>query len=48
MFVWMESLFIVSYVYDMDVMAGAQLCYKSSEIIQSACTYYLPFIIHTI
>ena len=25
-----------------------QLCYKSSEMIQSACTYYSLFIIHTI
>ena len=48
MFVWLESLFIGSYIYHSDVIAGMQLCYKSSEIIQSACTYYLPFIIHTI
>ena len=48
MLVWLESLFIGSYVYHLDVIAGAQLCYKSSEIIQSACTYYSPFIIHTI
>ena len=48
MFVWLEFLFIGSYVYHSDVIAGIQLCYKSSKIIQSACTYYSPFIIHTI
>ena len=48
MFVWLESLFIGSYVYHSDVIADAQLCYKSSEIIQGACSYYSPFIIHTI
>ena len=47
MFVWLESLFIGSYVYHSDVIAGMQLCYQSSEIIQSTCTYYSPFIIHT-
>ena len=48
MFVWLESLFIGSYIYHSDVIASVQLCYESSEIIQSACTYYSPFIIHTI
>ena len=33
----MESLFIGSYIYHLDVIAGVQLCYKSSEIIQSTC-----------
>ena len=47
-FVWLESLFIGSYIYHSDVIAGTQLYYKSSKIIQSACTYYSPFIIHTI
>ena len=47
MFVWLESLFIGSYVYHSDVIAGTQLCYESSKIIQSTCTYYSPFIIHT-
>ena len=46
--VCVESLFIGSYIYHSDVIAGMQLCYKSSEIIQSTCTYYSPFIIHTI
>ena len=48
MFVWLEPLFIGSYVYHSDVIAGMPLCYKSSKLIQSACTYYSPFIIHTI
>ena len=26
-FVWLESLFIGSYVYHLDVIAGMQLCY---------------------
>ena len=26
-FVWLESLFIGSYVYHSDVIAGTQLCY---------------------
>ena len=34
MFVWLESLFIGSYIYHSDVIAGVELCYKSSEIIQ--------------
>ena len=30
MYIWLQSLVIGSYVYHLDVIAGTQLCYKSS------------------